>query len=68
VAGMQELSNRLFMKLQSELMPIVQAVGKEKGLDIIFDVQKSGAVYWAPAVDVTEDIIKRYDASKASEK
>jgi len=49
-------------------MPIVQAVGKEKGLDIIFDVQKSGAVYWAPAVDVTEDIIKRYDASKASEK
>jgi len=68
VAGMQELSNRLFMKLQSELMPIVQTVGKEKGLDIIFDVSKSGAVYWAPAIDVTEDIIKRYDASKAAEK
>jgi len=68
VASMQELSQRLFMKLQSELMPIVQALGKEKGLDIIFDVQKSGAIYWNPAIDVTEEIIKRYDASKATEK
>jgi len=68
VAGMQELSQRLFLKLQSELMPIVQALGKEKDLDVIFDVQKSGAIYWNPAADVTEDIIKRYDASKAAEK
>lgn len=68
VAGMQELSQRLFLKLQSELMPIVQALGKEKGLDIILDVQKSGAIYWSPTIDVTEDIVKRYDASKASEK
>ncbi|MCX6565650.1 MAG: OmpH family outer membrane protein [Candidatus Aminicenantes bacterium] len=68
LASMQELSQRLFMKLQSELMPLVQALGKEKGLDVILDVQKSGAIYWNPAADVTEDIIKRYDAAKAAEK
>ena len=32
LASMQELSQRLFMKLQSELMPIVQALGQGKGL------------------------------------
>jgi outer membrane protein len=68
VASMQELSQRLFMKLQSELMPIVQTLGKEKGFDIIFDVQKSGAIFWNPAVDVTDEVIKRYDAAKAAEK
>jgi outer membrane protein len=68
MAAMQELSQRLFMKLQSELMPIVQALGREKGYDVIFDVQKSGAIYWNPAADVTEEIVKRYDASKAPEK
>jgi len=68
VASMQELSQRLFLKLQNELMPIVQALGREKGFDIIFDVQKSGAIFWNPAVDVTEEVIKRYDASKAAEK
>jgi outer membrane protein len=68
VASMQELSQRLFLKLQSELMPIVQALGKEKGYDVIFDVQKSGAIYWNPAADATDEIIKRYDAAKAAEK
>ncbi|MBN1939474.1 MAG: OmpH family outer membrane protein [Candidatus Aminicenantes bacterium] len=68
MASMQELSQRLFLRLQSELMPIVQALGKEKGYDIIFDAQKSGAIYWAPTSDITEDVIKRYDASKASGK
>jgi len=68
MASMQELSQRLFLKLQSELMPIVQALGKEKGYDLIFDAQKSGAIFWAPTSDITEEVIKRYDASKAAGK
>jgi len=68
MASMQELSQRLFMKLQSELLPIVQALGKEKGFDLILDAQKSGAVYFAPTIDITEEVIKRYDASKAAGK
>jgi Skp family chaperone for outer membrane proteins len=68
MASMKELSDRLFMRLQSELMPIVQALGKEKGYDVIFDAQRSGAIYWAPTTDITEDVIKRYDAAKAAGK
>ena len=65
---MQELTQRLFQKIQNELLPIIQEVGKEQGLDIIFDLGKSGAIYWNPAIDVTQEVIKRYDASKASAK
>jgi outer membrane protein len=65
---MQELTTRLFARIQQELMPIVEGVGKEKGYDIIFDLQKSGAVYRNSAIEITEDVIKRYDASKAVQK
>jgi outer membrane protein len=66
--GMQELTGRLFKRVQDELIPIVEAIGKEKGLDVIFDLAKSGAVYWNPAIDLTAEVIKRYDASKAGQK
>jgi outer membrane protein len=67
-ASMQELTQRLFARVQQELMPIVEAIGKEKGYDLIFDLQKSGAVYRNPGIEITEDVIKRYDASKAVQK
>lgn len=63
---LQELSNRLFTKLQGELLPIIEQIGKEKGLDIIFDLGKSGAVWWSPTIDITAEVIKKYDAAKAS--
>jgi Skp family chaperone for outer membrane proteins len=67
-SSMVELQNRLFKKLQDELIPIVEQLGKERGLDVIFDLGKSGAVYWSPAIDLTAELIKRYDALKASGK
>jgi Skp family chaperone for outer membrane proteins len=67
-SGMQELTGRLFKRVQDELIPIVEGLGKERGLDIIFDLAKSGAVYWNPTIDLTAEVIKRYDASKATQK
>ena len=66
VSEMQDLTNRLFTRIQSELLPIIEALGKEKNYDLIFDLARSGAIYFNPATDVTEEVIKRYDASKAS--
>jgi len=63
---LQELQFKLLNKIQSELIPLIEALGKEKNLDIIFDLAKSGAVYFNPAADLTVDLIRRYDASKAA--
>ena len=66
VRDFQDLQVKLFQKVQNELIPIIEALGKEKGIALILDLQKSGAVYYNPSVDLTEDVIKRYDASKAA--
>lgn len=66
VREMQDLTQRLFNRIQSELLPIIEAVGKEKNLDLIFDLARSGAIYFNPATDITAEIIQKYDASKAS--
>ena len=64
---LNDLQVRLFNKLQTELRPIITEVGKEKNLDMIFDVGGSGIIYFNPAVDLTQDIIVKYDGSKNSE-
>jgi outer membrane protein len=66
VRDFQDLQVKLFGKVQSELIPIIEQLGKEKGIEVIFDLAKSGAVYFNPAIDVTAEVIKRYDASKAT--
>ncbi len=65
---MNETAERLFQKVQNELLPIIEQVGKEKGLDMIFDLAKSGAIYFSPTIDFTQEVISRYDASKAPTK
>lgn len=66
VRELQELQLRLFNKVQTELLAILEAVGRERGLDVIFDLTKSGAVYVSPAVLLSDEVIRRYDASKAA--
>jgi len=66
VRDLNELTQRLFGRIQSELLPIIEAVGKERNLDLILDLRNSGAIYFSPATDLTEEIIQKYDASKAS--
>jgi outer membrane protein len=62
----QDLQMKLFNKIQGELIPIIEAMGKEKGIDLVFDLARSGAVYFNPGIDMTDEVIRRYDASKAA--
>jgi len=64
---LNDLQVRLFQRLQTELRPIIADVGKEKNLDLIFDIGGSGIIYFNPAVDLTQEVIKKFDASKGSE-
>jgi len=62
----RELTDTLFGRIQSELILIIEAVGKERNLDLIFDLRQSGAIYFNPEINLTAEIILKYDASKAS--
>lgn len=63
---LNDLQMRLFNRLQNELRPIISEVGKEKNLDLIFDIGGAGIIYFNPSIDLTADVIQKYDASKGS--
>ena len=64
--AMQELQVRTLSQVQADLIPLVEQLRKDKGLDVIFDLAKSGAVFFAPALDLTGELVRRYDAMKAA--
>jgi outer membrane protein len=64
--AMQELQARTLDQLQREILPIIEQLRKDKGLDIIFDLDKSGVAFMSPALDLTAEILRRYDALKAA--
>lgn len=50
-----------FERFRKILQPIVEAMAKEKGLDIVFSRAQSGIVYLSPAVDLTPEVVKKFD-------
>ena len=64
--GMQELQYKLLAQVQNELIAIIDQLRKDKGLDLIFDLAKMGAAFASPALDLTAEVISRYNASKAA--
>ncbi len=66
VREITDMTNTLFGRIQTELRPIIEAVGKEKNLDVIFDLGASGVIYFNPTINLTAEVILKYDASKAS--
>ena len=43
---------------------IIEKIGKEKKYDIILEKTESSVLYAMPEMDVTSELIKRYNASK----
>ncbi len=64
--AMREMQAKSLEQIQNELIPIIEQLRKDQGLDIIFDLPKSGAVFYGPALDLTAEVIKRYDVAKAA--
>jgi outer membrane protein len=63
-AMQQEIYNRLGAKM----MPIIEQYSKENNISIILDpvAQASQVLYYDPAIEITDDIVKRFDAAPAA--
>ena len=57
---LRDRRNQLLGRMQSEILDVIKAVGKEKGFAFIMD-RDVGVLYADPALDVTKLIIERYD-------
>tara|TARA_B110000438_G_C15739322_1_gene617734 strand:- start:59 stop:613 length:555 start_codon:yes stop_codon:yes gene_type:complete len=58
----QELGMRqaeLVEPITQTVRQIIETMGREESYGLIFNVGQGGLVYWDPAIDVTEEIIRR---------
>jgi outer membrane protein len=61
----QQFQANIVQRIRTEMVTIVQALRKERGYDLILDLQGSGVVDFEPGIDVTDEVVRRYDASRA---
>ncbi len=57
------LQQTLQLEFQQKLLPVIDQFASEKQLDFIFSVADSGLVWAAPLLDVTDEILRQFDAS-----
>ncbi len=50
--------------LEQKILPVIDTVGKEKGFTLIFNKFQSGLVYADDSVDITDDVILRFNTAQ----
>ncbi len=59
---LQRKQMQLVSGIVVEMKKIIDAYAKEKKLDLILEAKEAGAAYVNPKLDITTEIIKRYNA------
>ena len=59
----QQLQNDLQNAFQTKLYPVIQQIVSEKGIQVLFSARDAGIVYADPGLDLTADVIRRFDAA-----
>jgi Skp family chaperone for outer membrane proteins len=62
----RKLEFSLVTKIRNEVFPIIETVAKEKNFRLVLDLSVTGAAYVDPAIDITNEVIQRYDQAKSS--
>jgi outer membrane protein len=64
-AEVEELQRELQAEFQKKLMPVLQQVAQEKGLQMLLAYPDAGIVWADAGLDLSADVIKRMDAAAA---
>ena len=61
---MEALQMQFEMEFRARIEPVIDAVSKEKGLQFVFGLEQAAIVWWNPALDISEEVVKKLDAGK----
>ena len=64
----QQLQFSLINKIRVEMMPIITDLAKEKGYSLVFDLSAGSIVYAHPDFEITDEVIRRNNASQSEKK
>jgi outer membrane protein len=56
-----EAQRRELGGLEERILPIINAIGQERGLTLIFNKFQSGLVYADETIDITDEVIQRFN-------
>ena len=63
--SLEEARRTALGRLEQQIMPIINAIGKERNLTLIFNkFQESGIIYADDAVDITDEVIRRFNTAE----
>jgi len=65
-AEVQEAQQQQLAEFQDKLRPVVEGLVKELGVGLLFSAGDAGAIYIDPSLDITAEVIKRFDAASAN--
>src|SRR5712692_1192220 len=60
-----ESRDKELLALEGKIKPVIDQLGKEMGLAVIFNKFESGLVYASDAIDITDTVIKRFNETIA---
>jgi Skp family chaperone for outer membrane proteins len=60
-AELNELQQELQREFQAKLMPVLEALSKEKGLQVLLSAADSGVIWADPGIDLTLEAVARLD-------
>ncbi len=60
---LQRKGERLMADIEKQILPVIQAVGKEQGYSLILNKYQSGLLYADETVDITQQVIESMAAS-----
>ena len=63
-AELNELQQELQQDFQKKLLPVLEAISKEKGIQVLFSAGDAGVIWIEPGIDLTMEAVKRMDAPK----
>jgi outer membrane protein len=61
-----ESRDKTLLELENKIKPVIDAIGKEMGLAVIFNKFESGLVYASDAIDITDTVIKRFSETTST--
>ena len=65
-AEIQELQQEVQNDFVKKLNPVLDKIASEKGIHLLFDASQPGLAWAAPGLDLTPEVIKAMDGSKAT--
>jgi len=58
----KQLEFSLVTKIRNDVFPIIESVAKEKNFRLVLDLSVTGVAYVDPVIDITDEVIQKYDA------